>query len=241
MKLTLKKVGEKALCPGIDSVHLITSIDQKPKGVCGPVLRYVSSNRLYSKESSIYKSSYFQLRYYPPNHFISIFRKSKPAVNIRFQHGVSFLSGSSRYLQELYAQRKSIVPSSFAVWRRTLTVKIKDIFVDEWYKLGGTKSVDEANKLGEEAFMKQDGSNIAKDGVYMFQIFNYPDPSNMDRFEEEIRKALGMVAKKSWNELFKSQAKNKNWVEEVNGKLNIGMLNAALRFERVPYRLIRKT
>ncbi|SCW02069.1 LAFE_0E13476g1_1 [Lachancea fermentati] len=75
--------GKKTLTKARSQVHGTSSVAQV----------YQNANRLFSKQAKVYHCDFFRLLYFPPDHFLSLFRKSKPGVNVRIV-GEVFLNGN---------------------------------------------------------------------------------------------------------------------------------------------------
>ena len=233
------------------------------KGLYGPILRYRNESRLHSKEANVYNGKYFLARYYPPNHFLSLFRKTKPAINVKFTRDVSFLNECGSYIKKRYAGKKSVVPADYAVWRRKLTVLLKRTFQEEWIRQQGPEGVNEAIRLISEN--DNDNHNVtgipelstpvglAKDGFYEFQVYKYPgDDNSIAEFREAVRKTVGVVARLDWNEFMKPKNVNtkstlqrqgkssESWVDAANKSVNVSVINTQMRGEHLPYKLVRK-
>ena len=167
-RLNLPKLYEPRNLP----VSWDTSATDSPRGIYGPILKFRNSQLLYRAEANVYSSTYLLLRFYPPSHFLSIFRKTKPAFNVKSTNSKSYIDECGSYLKNIYDKRKSVVPSSYAVWRRKATLLVKKAFIEEWTALKGPKGV--ADTILAEASMDNSESitvprtpvGIAKDGFY---------------------------------------------------------------------------
>lgn len=157
-----------------DTVSPTGKLAAELRGTCSVVQRYQNVHRIYSKESQVYQCDFFRLMYYPPDHFVAMFRKSKPAINIRTV-GHVFLNGnvlhaannnssivqslfegnSSKYgftkiqdvckkLHNLFQNNPSNVPSNYAFLRRQTRITLKKCFVKEWCRLKGVEAVLES-------------------------------------------------------------------------------------------------
>ncbi|KAG0656337.1 hypothetical protein C6P44_005138 [Monosporozyma unispora] len=225
-----------------------------PKGLHGPILRYANVNRLYSNDSFFYSSPHFKMRYYPPNHFLCLFRKTKPSITVQTTQMASFIDECkstqiSDYLKKVYVSKKSIVPGDFAVWRRKITVEVKTTFIKEWFKLGGDNPVGEKDvntkETGSKSMLKElskqyekkEEGPTAKDGYYVFFVYKYPSKSELRIFREDIGKAVKAVAEGKPQVKYKKF--DKNWVDRVNNKLNINSINRILSISDCPYKLIK--
>lgn len=258
MKLQLKYIKDLKYYP---QVRFPVSKDtppvnrqQLPKGLHGPILRFVNSNNLYSKESLFYSCPYFKMRFYPTNHFLCLFRKTKPSITVQTTQIKSFLDKCHSenvvaYFRKLYLNKKSIVPGDFAVWRRKITVEVKTTFLKEWYRLEGDKDVVDninLNRIDNKKVMlkelskqyeRSESINRAKDGYYVFLVYKYPSRNEIKSFQEHIKNAVKRVADSE------SQCENrkadKSWVERVNNKVNVTSLNKLLVASDCPYTIIK--
>lgn len=143
----------------------------KVKGCNRVVQRYQNIHKIYSRESHVYQCDFFRLMYFPPDHFLSMFRKSKPAVNVRTV-GQVFLNGSdasgdgsagnaffqrnsqkngflrtqstANSLGKLFESNPSNIPRNYAFLRRNLRVSLRKCFIKEWCALNGDLAVQEA-------------------------------------------------------------------------------------------------
>lgn len=228
-----------------------------PKGLHGPILRYANSNRLYSNESSFYSCSFFKMRYYPPDHFLSLFRKTKPSITVQTSQIGSFLDECesdqvSDYFKRVYVSKKSIVPGDFAIWRRKITVEVKTTFIKEWFRFGGDKpfvgTVDRdmnhsktgpGNMLRElsKQYEKKEIEPTSKDGYYVFFVYKYPSNSELKVFREHISDAVKAVAE--GKPQVKVKKFDKNWVDRVNNRININSINRLLSISDCPYKLVK--
>ncbi|CAL9733582.1 hypothetical protein MOSE0_B04390 [Monosporozyma servazzii] len=229
-----------------------------PKGLHGPIIRYANSNRLYSNESSFYSCSFFKMRYYPPEHFLSLFRKTKPSITVQTSQIGSFLDEckseqTNYYFKKVYVSKKSIVPADYAIWRRKITVEIKTMFIKEWYKFQGDNQSAlsavgcDVNKpqmvpnsmLSElsKQYEKKEIGPISKDGYYVFLVYKYPSKSELKPFHEHISNAVKSVAEGKPQVKFKKF--DKNWVDRVNNRINVNSINRMLSISDCPYKLVR--
>lgn len=197
------------------------------------------------------------MRYYPPSHFLSLFRKSKPSITVQTSQMEDFLDhcGSdqvSEYFKKVYISKRSIAPGDFAIWRRKVTLKFKKSFIQEWYNLGGHKellfnnkknSVDRRSLLSElsKQYEKKEVENKkrAKDGYYVFFVRKYPLNKDMNLFQNHMFQAIKSVAEDKPQALT-SKKYDKQWVEHVNKRLNINSLNRLLVVSDCPYKMVKE-
>ena len=221
-----------------------SSIDRMPiriaasklKGVVGPVAKYHSNTRLLSGESNMYKCDYFRLQYYPPDHFLSSFRKSRPAITCKpvtdlFINGKLQQSNSktsinetqmkqlSSKFQNVIMNTKSKIARDYAVRRNHLRLDIKQWFIHCWCNLHGPEAIDEQIKVaknGPENVTNlqyiDDHLNskpgIAKDGYYMYNCTVFPDDTNKVEYREKVRESIKIIADKTWVDIYASSKKN---------------------------------
>lgn len=134
----------------------------KLRGVSAIILKYQNITKLFSQESKIYECDYFKLYFYPVGHFLTIFRKSKPSLNIKpFSSSVfnssfplkdSKLGKVRSQTQEglffkkydnIFKNYSSPFPKDHEYLRRSLRQSIRKTFIEEWCALGGDKGVKE--------------------------------------------------------------------------------------------------
>ncbi|CAI4594533.1 CRB_1a_G0031430.mRNA.1.CDS.1 [Saccharomyces cerevisiae] len=139
----------------------------KLRGVISPIQAYVTIGKKFSPNSLVYTSRFFQLHYFPEDHFMSCFRKSKPAITVKsnkkfYLNGKVFnkdkeyfnetriskaneveLSKIQTAMTRLTNRHRNSIPSEFAYLRRDLKLKVKTTFIKEWCKLNGDKAIRE--------------------------------------------------------------------------------------------------
>ncbi|CAI4043770.1 Pet130p SKDI_10G1900 [Saccharomyces kudriavzevii IFO 1802] len=143
----------------------------KLRGVISPIQAYITIGKKFSPHSLVYDSRFFQLYYFPEDHFMSCFRKSRPAVTVKsnkkfFLNG-KILNKDQKYFNEsriskidevelskiqttvsrLTSRHRNNIPSEFAYLRRDLKTKVKMTFIKEWCRLNGDKAIWEYNGL----------------------------------------------------------------------------------------------
>ncbi|SCU85946.1 LADA_0D11034g1_1 [Lachancea dasiensis] len=139
---------------------------------------YQSTFRIFSAQSKVYSCDFFRLLYFPPEHFLSLFRKSKPAVNVRsvgevYLNGNYPLStrdastasnsrkethslqkpkiqeiGNIRQLQAMLGNDGSNIPRNYAYLRRSLRAFVNKCFIKKWLELQGAVAVKE--QIGQD-------------------------------------------------------------------------------------------
>ncbi|QLL33556.1 hypothetical protein HG536_0E04670 [Torulaspora globosa] len=164
----------------------------KVKGCNRIVQRFQNVHKIYSRESHVYQCDFFRLMYFPPDHFLSMFRKSKPAVNVRTV-GQVFLNGSgssgdgsagkalfqrnsqkngflrtqstANSLGRLFESNPSNIPRNYAFLRRNLRVSLRKCFIKEWCALSGDLAVQEALSSGGAGTRYTDPDGRSRVGV----------------------------------------------------------------------------
>lgn len=266
MKLQLKIIGNLKYYPisnlPVNNSTPPVSRHSLPKGLYGPIIRYANSNRLFTKEEWRYTSPFFKVRYYPTNHFLCLFRKTRPSVTVHtMQMGYTMddikLPKVKKYLQKLYVSKKSIDPGDYAVWRRKITVEVKRTFIQEWFDLKGDeefrKNISATGGIGDKPLSQFDLLKevhkkdvlAAKDGYYVFNINKFPKAQDMVTFHEHIRKAVRIIAEENDGTsndnktIGKKKKGNINWVDRINSRLNINSLNRFLHVSDCPYKITK--
>ena len=139
----------------------------KLRGVISPIQAYVTIGKKFCPHSLVYDSRFFQLHYFPQDHFMSCFRKSKPAITVKsnkkyYLNGKIFnkdqkyfnesriskldeaeLSKIHAAMMRLTTKHRNNIPSEFAYLRRDLKLKVKMMFIKEWCRLNGDKATRE--------------------------------------------------------------------------------------------------
>ena len=255
-KLKYPKLFEQRNLP----VSWNTPATNSPKGIYGPVLKFRNSQQLYRPEANIFNSPSLLVRFYPPAHFLSIFRKTKPASNVKTTNSEAYIDKCGPYLNALYNKKKSVIPSSYAVWRRRAKLLVQQAFIEEWTALQGPKGV--ADTIAANSAQASPDTNdvpyppagIAKDGFYEFVILKYPNGPEEDAIiSKDVRKAVKKVAELDWDTFlkvrpsrYKTNKKPFNqhkhvieptWVQLINEKLKFRQLNTMMRHSSVPYEL----
>lgn len=207
------------------------------KGLLDPISKFQSEARIFANEATLYKCDYFYLQYYPPEHFLSMFRKSRPAVICKPVQDVFINGRIEQDSEKLYTVRneelsriatkfqamvnnsKSKKPKDYAVHRRSLRISLKNWFIQEWCSLKGSEAVDEQItmlSIGHETvsnsfkYIDNCGRSIpgiAKDGYYLYTCMIFPDHSNKEEYENHVRKSVKLVADKTWEDIYKPGGK----------------------------------
>lgn len=142
----------------------------KLRGIISPIQAYITISKKFSSHSLVYDSRFFQLHYFPEDHFISCFRKSKPSITVKatkkFYLNGKVLNKNQKHFNEsrilktdeaeltkiqatmarLASRHRNNIPSEFAYLRRDLKLKVKIPFIKEWCRLNGDKVIRERNR-----------------------------------------------------------------------------------------------
>lgn len=260
MSLILRKLSKPLL---FSSVNLPVTKEilatDSPKGIYGPILKFKNLNRIHRRESEVYRSKHIILRFYPTSHFIALFRKTKPSLNVKCSVGESFLDECGQYIKNVYTKKKSVIPSNYAVWRRKIKLLVKKPFIQEWYRLQGPEGVmkdvkNVSNNSSDYIPGINSPTGTAKDGFYEFQIVKYPNTEKENEIiEKDVKAAVSAVANLVWEDFLAqkpSTNKNKhkninkiqstNWVESSNNTLKISSLNSFLKHSNIPFELVKE-
>ena len=240
-------------------------ITTSPKGICGPVLKYKNMFQLHEKRATVFGGEFISLKYYPPDHFVSLFRKTNPSFTVKSSISKSFIDSTGSYIQNHYSKKKSAIPTNYAVWRRKLKLLVQVPFFDKWTALDGQTAVrqyiDSKRELGVpivESYEKSMPQGMAKDGNYEFLILKYPNNENDNiALQNEVRRSVEIVANLNWGKFLNERLPKLNinpkyihkvipkkripntWIETANKKINIGLLNRFLMHANLPLRLIK--
>lgn len=250
MKLYLKglapieELSIRKLLPVTDSTPFLTG-SKLPSGVYAPALRYITANKFHSKEARIFKCKYFSLFYFPSNYFLSLFRKTRPALTVSFDNNVNGNPGLLTYpdsTKRIIIQGKSVNPFDYACWRKKVSLEVKKTFLQEWISITSSHQNNDNLNYGE--------SNIIQnsiDGYYTYVMRLYPTNKDINEFRNQVRKSLKEVAELQTTRnqnISKGQKKIKpqstQWVSDMNNKLNIKKFNNFLKMMDFPYMLIKK-
>lgn len=129
------------------SKYLTLEARSKLRGTSSIAQVYQNSFRIFSAQSKVYHCDFFRLLYFPPDHFLSVFRKSKPAVNVRIV-GEVFLNGN---VTGTDGQR----------------VANTDAFVKGSRMDGYGRSQDMSNLKRLQSLFASDGSNVPRNYAYL--------------------------------------------------------------------------
>ncbi|KAG0669424.1 hypothetical protein C6P45_003777 [Maudiozyma exigua] len=240
-------------------------ITTSPKGICGPVLKYKNMFQLHEKRASVFSGDFISLKYYPPDHFVSLFRKTSPAFTAKSSISKSFIDSAGPYIQNHYSKKKSAIPINYAVWRRKLKLLVQVPFFEKWTALDGQRGVkryvESKKEIGVpivESYERSMPQGVAKDGYYEFLILKYPNNENDNiALQNEVRRSVEIVANLDWGKFLNERLPRLNinpkyihkvipkkripntWMETANKKINFGLLNRFLMHANLPLRLIR--
>ncbi|CCE61534.1 hypothetical protein TPHA_0A04610 [Tetrapisispora phaffii CBS 4417] len=203
----------------------INAAAAKLRGIPSLIHRIRYQEKLFAKEANVYSCDYFSLTYFPPNHFLSLFRKSKPSICVLplmkqpFNGEIvpkditndktltdEFYKNFEKQYQAILKKYPSIIPKDYAFIRRNIQVMTKRTFIEQWSKLSGDKAISELIEYGSESskeksiftYIDGDGNSlkgVAKDGYYHYQIFKYPSPNEHELFRDNIKRSVDVVAK----------------------------------------------
>ncbi|SCU82619.1 LAME_0C02102g1_1 [Lachancea meyersii CBS 8951] len=120
----------------------------KLRGTVSIAQVYQNTFRVFSAQSKVYHCDFFRLLYFPPDHILSVFRKSKPAVNVRIV-GEVFLNGNVSRGEN----GRSV--ANTAVFERGSRID----------KYG--KSLDVSNLKRLQSIFAHDGSNVPRNYAYL--------------------------------------------------------------------------
>lgn len=225
------------------------SLASRIRGSSGVIQKYQNSCRIFSSEALVYQCKYFKLNYYPPEHFLGLFRKTKPGVNVR-ESGEAHFNNNLRLEnthKNIFKNSLSSLPKHYAVYRRLNRVFIKRHLLEEWCRLHGDKAVEETidsktSKMGAH-FLDKAGrtkQGVAKDGFYVYMSLVFPDKQNREDLAHHVRQSVNAVADLKWDEFLQSNKdNNKTWVEIANSLLKPFTINKLLSQSEHPYTLCR--
>ncbi|SCU97199.1 LAMI_0F09208g1_1 [Lachancea mirantina] len=81
------KLERKFQCESLSEVR------SRLRGTVSAAQVHQNTFRIFSPQSKVFQCDFFRLLYFPPEHFVALLRKSKPAVNVRVV-GEVFLNGN---------------------------------------------------------------------------------------------------------------------------------------------------
>lgn len=131
------------------------------KGLNSPFLEHAFSRKMIFTTPAILKSSLLTAYYFPPWHFVSAGRKSRPALSCIY--GSSDKSSTQTVQSEFDLKSKN--PMDYAVWRRRIKNTLRGVFWQEFQKNG-----------------------MSPDGTFLFKMNGIP--SDSQEFSRLIRKVV---------------------------------------------------
>ncbi|CAR27302.1 ZYRO0C13706p [Zygosaccharomyces rouxii] len=225
------------------------NLASKIRGSSGVVQKYQNAYRVFSPEALVYQCKYFKLNYYPPEHFLGLFRKTKPAVNVRESGEAQFNNNFQleNKHKTIFRNNLSSLPKHYAVYRRLNRMFMKRHMVEEWCRLHGDKAVEETigcktSKTGAQYLDKlgRTKQGVAKDGFYVYMALIFPDEQNREHLAHHVRQSVVTVANLKWDQFLQSDKdSNKTWVEKANSCLKPFTINKLLTQSEHSYTLSR--
>lgn len=246
----------------------VTTAAGQIKGSSRVAQRYQNVYKIYSRESYVYHCDFFRLMYFPPDHFLSLFRKSEPAINVRTV-GRVFLNGNmgasdsemsifTRNSQKngfvktentyspwnrLFENNPSNIPKNYAFLRRQLRLAVRKTFIREWCRLKGHEATSQSNSNHCLDVLGRTRPGIAKDGLYMYQVLIFPDHSTMKEFDACVKESVRVVSNLEWDKFLKpysSKVKGKTWVQLANERVKPASLNRLLHDSEIPFAVVKQ-
>lgn len=193
--------------PAVTAAHEI-------HGVPSFLVQYAYTLKFLQSTPTAYNCKYFTAYYLPPWHFLSLARKSRPAVLSTFSAGAEFNGGDGKPS----ASGKSRNPMSYAFARKHITQRTRDTL---W------------------ASMQQNPDSV--DGLYMFRSHFYPVDSELAEFQvhvDELVKRAGAMARAGppAEPRSKGKAKDKGlgWVDDFNKKVRWNVIDTLCKKRLTP-------
>ncbi|CCD23942.1 Pet130p NDAI_0C02820 [Naumovozyma dairenensis CBS 421] len=259
----LHKIGNTFIQP-FGNVDLASSL--KPHSQLKGLVKEIENSFVRgSKSYTYYKCKYFTLNYYPPSHFLSLFRKSKPAVSVTptkkppaifngklLQNNIK--QEDLALISRIYSDSRKQYPRNYSFWRRNSRRILRDEFQMEWCALYGHIAVDEqiamkraltsekTVELKDYKWLDDKGRTkigVSKDGFYSYQLHYFPVSYNWDEFLSELRKSVRVVAYLKWKKFECDPNTKKKSNQNVNDSVNIDRFNRILEEIDMPIRLVR--
>lgn len=156
------------------------------KGVLGTINQYFYSSRIMPPQL-INKNRFFKSYYFPSDHLLGLFRKSKPAIRIKYEDG--YMLNNIKFKDFNKSKfGKSLNPMDYSFMR----VKVR--------------------RLIREIFLKNYLANEGVDGLYVINLNLIPKEDELQEFESKIVESLNNV-KKLNKKVFRIEQLNKrvNW------------------------------
>lgn len=139
------------------------------RGLNGPFLEHAFSRKLIYTTPAVAKTPLLTAYYFPPWHFVSAGRKSRPALSCIYGSAEDSNSQTSRSAFD----SKSKNPMDYAVWRRKIKNTLRGVFWKEFQDNG-----------------------MSPDGTFLFRMNRIPPDSH--EFSKEVRKVV-RSAKKAYD------------------------------------------
>lgn len=238
-----------------------THINQRLKGVQSSIKSYQQLSRIYSDKLQVYKCNFFQLSFYPTEHFIGMVRKSKPSIHFTYGKGillngnindkVSFeknmeiiedkqfnvnISKMNKFLQA----HGSLMPRNWSYLRTTTRKFIRRIFINQWISLNGDKALcNNVKSQKSNVFLDIQGRTlpgVAKDGLYHYHIIIFPTEATKYDYERDVKKSIEAVANLSWDSYLHTKKGISNWVNASNEKAKLSKMNSIFKKDQLPFK-----
>lgn len=157
------------------------------KGVIGTINQYFYQSRI-SLPRLVRQNQFFKCFYFPPDIILGLFRKSSPAIRVKYDEGY-FVNDPN--LKDVNKSKfgKSLNPMDYSFIRLKTRRLIKKLFAKNFTEVQG------------------------KDGLYVFNISQIPKlPQEIELVDRDIRECLNMVNKLK-HSVFKVEETNSrvNW------------------------------
>ncbi|AMD22814.1 HHR045Cp [Eremothecium sinecaudum] len=226
------------------------------RGVLSPIRTYQYSSNLRSTESCLYSCPFFDLNYYPPEHFLALARKSRPALQVTFadlpifnanidptksvDERIQMMASPSvvaklKQLEKILQQPASKNPRDWAYLRISTSKFFRKQFLNVWC---GLPQADYPVLPSHDPSSKRPVPGCAKDGLYHFNIRLLPGKGGSDECAEHIQKSLTHVTNLDWDSLLCSKNGRIPWPRAINQKVNINAINWILHKDRLPYKYV---
>lgn len=184
-------------------------------GVPSFLVQHAYALRFLQNTPVAHNCKYFTAYYLPPFHFLSLARKSRPAVLSTFTAGAEYngnpdftpSAGSNKQQQQQQPQQqqplqRSRNPMSYAFARKHITQKTRDALWNAFQKMPET----------------------AVDGLYLFRSHNYPnDVEDLQKHADELVRKASVIAKR-----------DTGWVETFNRKIKWSAMDGICRKRLIP-------
>ncbi|ODV95134.1 hypothetical protein PACTADRAFT_75661 [Pachysolen tannophilus NRRL Y-2460] len=186
----------------------IVSIQNDLKGVVQALFQEYFTQKLYIYTPVFHRCKWFSFIYAPSNHYLSLIRKSKPALIINFSSGFEFnLYKNKKKIKD--GNSKNLNPLGYSFYRHYWQKKINELFF-KYY----------SNNI-----------EIFKDGTYFYTIECLPNnlkefldfQQNFDKSMEIVqisylnKKPLNLINQKLFDRI---KIPNNTWVMKSNSKID---------------------